>query len=183
LTAARRFGKSVGMSLRLLGLAGLAVLGIVACGPSSSQVKHARFAHYDAERGTIFAEAIEAARSLKHRIEALDEAQGVFRTDPRWYTRDGSSARRDADDNYRVRGGDVLLALVVSVHGQERGGTIDVQPLAYQHVQGSPQPRMLSPDDPAMPGWVQGKVDSLYLAIYQRLQAHEIPMETEPAAP
>ena len=47
-------------------------------------------------------------------------------------------------------------------------------PKTFQHISGSPKPRELAPDDPNLPGWVQGRVETLYVEIHKSLQKYQV---------
>jgi hypothetical protein len=151
-------------------------LVLCACGPSSAQVKTARTSHYEVDASSVFEAAMGAAKEHGG-IAEYDADRGLLRTNERWYYEDGSTATKSGDDII-IRDGAVLLSLMVEVKAEDGEAWPEVTPLALQHVSGSPQPRKLEPDDPALPAWVQDKIDALYLAIHARLKAHAIPPPT-----
>lgn len=146
----------------------------VACGPSAAQIKQSREARYTASADAVFRAAVAAADD-GYDIDLADPREGVFRTEPRWYEPDGTYEGKANDGSSMITDGSILLSLVVRVAGDDGGRWVEIEPLAVQHVGGSPQPRELAPDDPAMPGWVAGKIDNLYVAIHERLKAHVAP--------
>ena len=69
----------------------------------------------------------------------------------------------------------IRLQLVVELTDPEdKYHLVTVTPKTFQHISGSPQPRELAPDDPNLPGWVQGRVDSLHVEIHKRLQNYAV---------
>jgi len=146
---------------------------VCACGPSSAQVKTARTSHYEVAASAVFDAAMAAAKE-NGGVAEYDAERGLLRTHGRWYQEDGSTATKSGDE-FIIRNRSVLLSLIVQVKAEDGEAWVEVTPLALQHVSGSPQPRELAPDDPALPGWVQDKVDAIYLAIHARLKAHALP--------
>jgi len=151
-----------------------AIAALVACGPSSGQVRAARSARYSAEPGVVFEGVRDAVASL-HRVTESDPLAGVMITEEKWYEVDGTSASRDANDNWLLGEGAVMLALQVAIKGEPGAWYVEVTPFVLQHQSGSPRPRQLAPDDPQMPGWVQGKIDNVYLAVHEHLKPHVVP--------
>jgi hypothetical protein len=162
-------------------MAAVVAVALVACGPSSGQIRQAREARYDAEPEAMFTGVMRAVASVD-KLDPEAQGAGVIRTRAKWYEPDGTSARRGTDDESAFVGdGAVLLALQVDVQGEPGDWYVVVTPIAFQHMAGSPQPRELRPDDPQMPGWVQGKIDNMYLAVYERMKAHAVAPATAPA--
>ena len=64
------------------------------------------------------------------------------------------------------------LSIVTGVRLADRAAAFGYARKAYD----------LAPDDPAMPGWVEGKVDSLYLAIHEQLKPHAQSSASEASA-
>jgi hypothetical protein len=61
----------------------------------------------------------------------------------------------------------VELQLLVEIVEVDMGQLmVSVKPVVAQYLEGSPQPRPLAEDDPNMPPWVHGRVDTLQMAIY-----------------
>ncbi|MCA9674372.1 MAG: hypothetical protein KC464_04945 [Myxococcales bacterium] len=151
-------------------LASVAGAGLSGCGPSA-QVQAARSASYGgADRDVVF-EAAAQAVAEKYEIDQASQSDAALRTVPEWYEPEGNHERKDADDHIMIRAGSIELAFYVAVVGDQSAWRVEVTPLALQVVQGSPQPRELKPDDPAMPGWVEGKLDDLRVAIHERVMS------------
>jgi hypothetical protein len=147
---------------------------VAACGPSSAQIKTARTARYTATPHTVFAAAIDACKE-NGGIDEYDEGRTVVFTRSKWYQRDGSSEPTTGDDQQLVSGGSVLVSLMVEVKSDGDARWVEITPLVLEHVSGSPQPREIAPGDPSMPGWVDGKVDNLYVAIHDKLKGTAVP--------
>ena len=65
----------------------------------------------------------------------------------------------------------VLVACAVADAGLHRVN-VTITPKVFEVLDGSPMPRELSPDDPAMPPWVVGRIDALSVAIYERAKQY-----------
>jgi hypothetical protein len=158
------------------------LLVFVACGPSSAQIKTARTARYQATPHAVFEAAIDACKE-NGGIDQVDEDRAVVFTKSKWYQRDGSTEGETGDGKFMVTDGSVLVSLMVEVKSDGDARWVEITPLVLEHVSGSPQPREIAPDDPSMPGWVEGKVDNLYVAIHDRLKTTALPAEPAPANP
>lgn len=166
--------------MKLLGLV-LALLLAACGGPSTGTVQQARAAHYTVRAQAAFDQAIQGAQDQKWQIDEADPQQLGFRTNAKWFEPDGTSEDRSTEDDAAwVTDGSILLAFVVYVRGTDGDCWVEIKPLVYEKVGGSPQPRQLTIDDPSMPGWVHGKLDNLTVSIHERLKAH---MVGAPAAP
>lgn len=156
-------------------LASLAVLAalalLAACG--NAQAKAARSATYTAPSDELWTGVVDAVRAT-HEIDAIDADAYKLRTVEAWFDADGSRPSRDANDSLLLGAGAVRLGYVVALEAAGGAGgawRVVVTPVAAEVQQGSPQPRALVGDDPAMPAWVESRVDDLYVAIHQRLSA------------
>ena len=93
---------------------------------------------------------------------------------PQWYTHEGGRQSAGAGDMVQIEGGSVRLSIVVEVVEvnslPEPTYAVKVTPKTFEALSGSPQPRELAPDDPNLPGWITGRVESLQVAIYKRAQ-------------
>lgn len=160
--------------MKLLALV-LALLLAACGGPSTADVRQARAAHYTVRALAAFDQAIQGAQDAQWQVDESDPQRLGFRTNAKWFEPDGTSEDRSDDDNAAwVVDGSILLAFVVYVKGSDGDCWIEINPLVYEKVGGSPQPRQLTIDDPSMPGWVHGKLDNLYVAIHSRLKAHMV---------
>lgn len=164
-------------------LAAVMAIAIVGCGgASSAQVEEARAAKYDAPPEVVFNGVLEAVGNL-HEIAGTDPSQGIIETVSKWYEPSGTSAPKGADDQAYVVDGSVLLAFAIGVRGEPGAWHVEVLPLASQVVAGSPQGRQLRPGDPAMPGWVQGKIDNIFVAVHAKLKEYDVGGATPAPAP
>jgi hypothetical protein len=159
---------------------GVVLVALVACGPSAKQVGAAREARYSADPATIFELAEAAAKDGYHKILQADVMAGVFITQGKWYSPDGQSESAGVGDAVQVEDGSLYVQLLVKVARVDATAvTVTVTPVVERFRMGASQHEKLAPDDPSLPGWVQGKADALAVAIYDRAK----PYVGAPAAP
>lgn len=158
--------------MRSLLLSIFAAFALVACGPSAAQVKTARTAQYQTSASTVFQAAVDALEANDYKIKAADPVAARAITVERWYEPDGTSLSRDSDGRPLMSSaGAVVFAIEVGVVSEAEGVfRVDVLPHVLQQRDGYSSPLAIKPDDPAMPGWVHGKVDNVYLSIYGALK-------------
>ena len=145
---------------------------LAACGASAAEIKTAKSAQYDAPTSTLFQIALQAA-SEDYKIGDTNPPSGTFITAGQWYSPEGGRQSVGAGDVVQVNDRSVMLMLIVEIYGMDLGKkSITVTPKVFQHLSGSPKPRELTPDDPNMPGWVQGRVDALAVEIYKRAKQY-----------
>lgn len=150
------------------------VLVAAACGPSTSQIKTAKLAHYKAPPATLLQLAIEAAEQ-DYKIGEVDETGTRFATAPQIYSPEGGRQSAGAGGFVNMSDRSVMLVLIVEIVAAEQGHVVVVTPSTHQIISGSPKPRELRPDDPNLPGWVTGRVDALAVAIYEAAKQHATP--------
>jgi hypothetical protein len=150
------------------------VVLLAACGPSSSEIRTAKLAEYNASPREILHVAMEVTRET-YKIESLNEERLELVTVPRWFTSEGGTESAGAEGVTMIRPGSIQVTLVVRcVVNDDKHVVVEVTPKTFQSLQGSPQPRELAPDDPNLPPWVLGRADSLQLAIYQRAKPYAL---------
>lgn len=155
--------------MRLFWLFVLAI-SVAACGPSSGQIRAAKSAQYDAPAKSVLDVALQVAQRT-YKVGAMDFETLTFATVPQWYTREGGRISPTNDgvngDFVSAGGGDVQVTLFVKVKQVEGGQMlVVVTARTYELISGSPQPRELLPDDPNLPPWVLGRIDSLSIEIH-----------------
>jgi hypothetical protein len=164
------------MKKLLLALA-LASGALGACGPSAAEVKTAQTAHYRTSGNELYSIAMQTA-SADYKIGEQDPTELRFATAPQWYSPEGGRQSAGAGGYAQVDDRSVNLSLVVSVVDADMGTwSISIEPDVEQFISGSPQPRHLAPDDPNMPPWVHGRVESLQVAIYKAAQRYAEPTQ------
>jgi hypothetical protein len=169
--------KKLSSSLQLTWL--LAV--IVACGPSAAKLKTAREARYKADPATLYA-AVKGVTQVDYQIASSDDSGFVLQTEPRWYTPDGQVDTTHGDNIARLQENSVNFSVVVRlVKADADSYTVSVEPVALRLRGLSSKPEPLDLKDPSAPGWVHGKVQSLQLGLYDRLQQYAVTGATVPA--
>jgi len=169
--------KKVISSLQLTWLVAL----VVSCGPSAAKLKTAREARYKAEPATLFA-GIKQATQSNYKIIAADEAAFMLKTEPRWYTPEGQVDTSWGNNIARLQENSINFSVVVRlVKASADSYTVNVEPVALRLRGLSSKPEAVDLQDPSVPGWVQGKVDSLQLTIHERLEGYAVSGATVPA--
>ncbi len=139
------------------------------CGPSSAQIRTAKTAEYQAPSSQILDIAVQVAQRT-YKVNDIDPQKATFTTAGQWYSAEGGrrgTTNEGNGDYVNAGGGDVNLRLEVQVLGATLGRVVVVIiPHTLQLIDGSPQPRELTPDDPNLPPWVHGRVDTLAMDIY-----------------
>lgn len=135
----------------------------------------AKSAGYAGEPSTMF-DIIEATTAETYKIgEVLrEEGEYALATAPQWYSPEGGRQSAGAGDYVQVVDRSVQLMMIVRLVEQGDRYMVTVTPKTFQHLSGSPQPRELEPDDPSLPGWVHGRVDSLHLDLHKALQKYAV---------
>ena len=143
---------------------------VFGCGPSSKEVRTAKLAEYNAQTNQILDIATQVAQR-NYKIADIDPQRGKIFTSAQWYSAEGGrrGTANEGNGDYLVNmsGGDIELSLEITVLGAAGGRVIvAIEPRTRQLVAGSPQPRPLAPNDPNLPPWVTGRVDTLAVDIY-----------------
>ena len=148
-------------------------LVLCACGPSTGQVKTAKTAVYTAAPNQLLDIAVQVAQRT-YKVKDVDPAKGMHITEGQWYTAEGGRIGTTDEGNgdyVNAGGGDVRVSFEVRLVPVDPESTNRFSVLIEQHtfqlVSGSPQPRELRTDDPNLPPWVKGRIDSLAVDIYE----------------
>ena len=144
----------------------LAIAVLAACGPSSAELKTAKTAVYQTDAHQLLELAKQAVVDERYKVGESDETQLVFATQDKFFGPEGDLESPGAGGFVQLRPGSVQVSFVVRVIQVDRGFSVEVKPVTFQVVAGSPKPRQLQPDDPYLPPFVLGRADSLSLAIY-----------------
>ncbi len=157
--------------MKLVFALAMALMVVGGCGPSAQQIQIAKATQYKAPPKHLLDLALQVTQS-DYKIGAIDIDGLKFATEPQWYSAEGGRRGTNSDvngDYANIGGGDVQVTLVVQVRLVENDRVVvEVTPRTFELVSGSPQPRELKPDDPNLPPWVLGRVDSLAMAIYDQ---------------
>jgi hypothetical protein len=145
----------------------------VSCGASSAQIMTAKTAVYTAAPNQILDIAVQVAQRT-YKVKDIDPAKNMFITEGQWYTAEGGRIGTTDEGNgdyVHASGGSVRVAFevrLVPVAAEESNQfSVLIEQHTFQLITGSPQPRELKTDDPNLPPWVKGRVDSLALDIYE----------------
>ncbi|MBV8759157.1 MAG: hypothetical protein JO257_17850, partial [Deltaproteobacteria bacterium] len=144
-----------------------------ACGPSSGELKAAKTAHYKGDKIAMF-NATKEAVEAKYTLQKSDENALGMQTNGRWFTPEGLAAAESGGDMRVVPDNSINIALVVTLVPDGDAYVVSVKPLYLRYHAGNPKPESLKDDDISIPGWAQGKVDSLALDIHNALKQYEV---------
>ena len=159
------------MSLRSITFFLLAVFALVACGPSSAQIKTARTARYHTTASAAFQAGVAALKDNDYKIQQVDPVAGRAITDVKWYEVDGTSMSRDSEGRPQMTSaGGIMFAVEIAVMPDADTFYVQVIPHVQQMKAGYSAPFDIKEGDGAMPGWVTGKLDNLYMSIYGALK-------------
>lgn len=154
--------------LRRLVLGMFVASALAACGPSAAQIHTARTARYQVELPAAYAAVLDALTAQHYQLRISDRARGLFVTTSRYYEPDGTTSGEHVD------AGAINFGLAVEVSGDETCRAISILPVATLRRGDGLLRDPLATDDPRLPGWVEGKIDSLYVAIHARLKDHAV---------
>jgi hypothetical protein len=145
------------------------------CGPSAAQIADAKSAQYKGDHSQI-CEIVESVVDEDYKIgdRQREERLCVIRTAPQWYNPEGGRQSAGAGDYVQLSDRSVQLSLTVEVTAPTDDRIfVEITPTTHQYISGSPQPRELAADDPNLPPWVPGRVDSLYMQVHDRLKPYK----------
>jgi hypothetical protein len=156
-----------------------ALVATAACGPSAAKISKAKGSAYQADFTVVWnatLEAVHASYNRKHKVESADE--GVIVTD--WYKVERTADSQSTNPNDRVgttNTGGLFFQLSVRIIGKQPPFEIVVDGQAAQY---RPDLSMLQPwkhGQEGEPEWVQGRIDAMYVAIYNRLNKYAVPLD------
>jgi hypothetical protein len=159
-------GSIGGLPVHRLVITALGAALLLACGPSSAEIKRARTAHYSCEYEQVFKAAFDEVQAQQPPIERADPERGFIMTDFRWHDTNGLRKKRGAAV---IGEGDVGLAISISIEKRTPGWFLTGEPYVFTHVVGSPRGQEIGRDHGDWPAWADTKVDKLLIGINQRL--------------
>lgn len=160
--------------MRNLVLSALALAALVACGPSSKEVATAKSARYQGDKLELFAN-VKTATEAKYKVMKSDETSLGLQTEARWFSPEGLAVTPRGENDMRdVPDKSVNIALVVTMLPDGSNWVVKVTPILERWNTGIPKPEPLKEGDASLPGWVQGKVDELAMAIHSQLAKYEV---------
>ena len=158
----------------------LAVISLAASCGAGNRAAQARAARYRGDRLVLFG-AMKAATEAKYRLDESDQTTLRIATAGRWYTPDGLGASERQNDMRDVPDRSVHLRLIVKLVPDGSDWVVSVEPVMMRYFTGRPNPDRLAPDDPSVPGWATGRVDTLSAAIHEALQSYQVRSPQGPA--
>jgi hypothetical protein len=146
----------------------LAALVLSACAASSAAVRRARTAEYPAEAfAEVYRSAREALLAEGYEIALEDPQRGVIVSTLRWYTKDGL---HESKDQPVIEPGAAVFRIGVELKRAADGSFfVHVDGGAQGYEQGNPKLARYEHGDPREPYWVEGKIEKLTVAIYDRV--------------
>lgn len=157
-----------------LAIAALAALALAACGGASSkQVTTARHTRYQGDKLELFA-AAKAAAVEKYKLQKSDETTLGFQTEASWYNPDGQNISSTISDPRDAPDQSLSIALVVQLVLDDAHYAVHVTPMIQRYHKGRPNPDVVDPKDPSLPGWALGKAENLEVAIHEALQQYAV---------
>jgi hypothetical protein len=141
---------------------------LVACGPSSTQIKEAKGARYRGLAPYVFEELLQAAKA-EYGVIGTDDDALVFVTTPRWHRYGGQADKPTSSGVYKDS---LLVGYRVQLDEIPDAGEmfrLTVEP-AVADVHGQVYP----PGDGRIPSWVNENADALWVSLHARLAKYEI---------
>jgi hypothetical protein len=155
-------------------------VALASCAGSNANVKVAQDAHYKADPVTLFAGAKAATSDYK--VVSSDDGAFTFQTEGVWYTPEGQVDRAPGQNIARLQDMSINFAVVVKVVKADADTyKVDVVPIALRKQGLVSKPETLDMNDASVPGWVHGKLESIQLAIYDKLKGYAATGATVPA--
>jgi hypothetical protein len=158
----------------------LIACALVACGPSNSEVKTAKEAHYRGDKLVMFG-ALKEAVEAKYKLQKSDETSLGLETVERVYSPEGLLASEGgtgetgkATNKSMFPDNAIIMKLIVTMLADGDAYVVRVKPVMLRYHAGMPKPDPLREDDPSLPGWTAGKVDGMQLDIYNALKQYEV---------
>ena len=151
-------------------------VALLACGPSSSELKTAHETTYKGPTATLFAAAKAATTEAHYKVLTSDEANLKLATEPQWYTPEGQLDTASVGNNIsQYQEDSINLSFIVEF---ANAGTdaykVAVTEIVLRKHGLSSNPEKMDPDDPAVPPWVGGKANALTVSIHDRLKPYAV---------
>jgi hypothetical protein len=148
-------------------------LALIACGPSSAELKTARDATYKGPPATLFVAAKAATEAEHYNVQTEDPNTLKLATEPRWYTPEGQPDNSVGNNISQYQQDSINLSLVVQfAKAGEDSYKVAVSEIVLRKHGLSSNPETMDPQDPAVPPWVAGKASALELAIHDKLKPY-----------
>jgi hypothetical protein len=154
------------MNGRIIVAAAMAVM-VVGCAASSKEVERARAAEYTCPPDQVFEALVAVMKEQFPPLEGMDPATGAVVSQMRWHDKYGR--RHEAGAAVVGEGAVMVGAEAVVKQGSGGGWVVVARVRVFGHDVGSPRGTEYAPSDPRWPTWADGKVDNLYVKVYDAL--------------
>jgi hypothetical protein len=139
------------------------LLVLVACGPSSSEIRTAKEAHYPGTPYTAF-ETILAAAKSEDGVVAIDNDSLAFGTTPVWHSYGGQVVPKRGE-GYDVHADSLLVAYRVQLVADTKDSFhLTVAPIVVDAFN-----RLLPPGDKRIPAWVNDETNARWVAFHKKI--------------
>jgi hypothetical protein len=149
------------------------LLALLACGPSGKEMAGAKTARFRGDKLVMFTAAKETTEA-KYKLAESDETTLALVTAGRWYNPEGLGLTATMENLGNVPDRSLFVSLRMKLVPDGDAYSVSVSPTIMRYHEGRPNPDKLAPDDPSLPGWVNGMVDQLQFAIYEVLKPYEV---------
>jgi hypothetical protein len=139
---------------------------VLGCGPSATEVRQAKLAHYTCEYEQVFQTAVDVVKAEQPPVALADPREGVVASEFRWHDRHGGRKKAGAA---MVGEGDMSFAVAVVIERRPRGWFVQAIPRVLAQMPDSPRGSELSREHANWPHWADAKADRVVLRIRQRL--------------
>lgn len=168
-----------------------AAVALAACGgPSGKDVAMAKQARYQGDKLQLFGQMKETVES-KYKLDVSDETKLALRTIGRWYTPEGLVSNWTPEDGAKLPDKSLNIALVAQLLPENDSWIVHIEPVILRFNLGQSKLEPVRPNDPSLPGFVNGKSDELAFDVNKKLKQWEVkspggniaPPPADPALP
>jgi hypothetical protein len=139
------------------------------CAASSKEVERARAAEYTCNQQQVFEAVVDVMKEQFPPLEGMDPESGAVVSQARWHDKYGRRYQAGAAE---VGEGAVMVSAEALVkQGPHGGWVVLARARVFGHDMGSPAGVEYKHDDARWPAWADGKVDNLFVKIYDKLPA------------
>lgn len=163
--------------MRNLTLTASVVVALAGCGASGKDVAMAKQARYSGDSIQLFT-AMKGQIESKYKIDVSDETKLGLKTAARWYTPEGLASNWTPSDvdggGHKLPDRSLSIALVAQILPEQSNWVIHIEPVILRFNANQPKLEPLRPDDPSLPGFVNGKADELAFEVNKALKQYEV---------
>jgi hypothetical protein len=165
-------------ALHLLGLS-LALVAVAACGPSNQKISAARSAAYNTEYALVWNALSSAVKRDYPTLKIEDAAEGVIVTD--WKPMERVADGQDWQQSAGTNDGRYFFQLRAKIIGKTPPFRIAIDGQAARYRPGLSQLQPFDHHDADEPQWVPGRIDRVYVAVFETLEQYAVKAEAAPA--